>query len=79
MGIYSSSKDYATGVITMLWDGDRPSHDEFLDYAKENYGVTGNLDIEDPTMFKGLRNPGTAKVTPNTQINGACAVKGGMK
>lgn len=65
MCIYESSKDYATGEVLMLWDGDRPSNEEFIEYAKENHGVAGKLVIEDPTTFKGFQNPGTATVTPS--------------
>lgn len=65
MCIYDSSKDNGTGIVLMLWDGDRPSNEEFLDYAMENYGVTGSLVIEDPETFKGYQNAGTATVTPN--------------
>jgi hypothetical protein len=71
MCIYESSKDYGTGSVLMLWDGDRPSNEEFIEYALENYGVTGSLKIEDPETFKGYQSAGTATVTPNAKLNGA--------
>ena len=49
----------------MLWDGDKPSQEEFAEYAAIMYGVTGNLEVDDPTVFRGMLNPGTATVTPN--------------
>lgn len=62
MGIYDSSIDYGTGVVLMLWDGDKPSVEEFLEYSMRNYGIGGWVEIEDPTSFRGLRNPGTATI-----------------
>lgn len=38
MPIYESSKDYGTGVVLILWDGDKPSDEEFLDHARNEYG-----------------------------------------
>lgn len=66
MPIYESSKDYCTGVVLMFWDGDKPSDNEFFDHAKNEYGTAaGTLKIDYPTDFRGTRNPGTARVTPN--------------
>ncbi|MCL4722891.1 MAG: hypothetical protein KJZ90_01250 [Rhodocyclaceae bacterium] len=65
MPIYESSKDYGTGVVLILWDGDKPSDEEFLKYARDKYGVDGALCVEPPTEFHGMTNPGTATVTPN--------------
>ena len=65
MPIYDSSKDYGTGQVLILWDGDKPSNDEFLEHAMNEYGVTGTLEVEEPTVFQGMVNPGTAIVVPN--------------
>ena len=62
MPIYDSSIDRGTGVVLILWDDDRPSDDEFLAHAREEYGVSGDLEVEDPTAFRGLYNPGTATI-----------------
>jgi hypothetical protein len=64
MPIYDSSKDYCTGIVLILWDGDRPSNEEFLEHAKNEYDTEGFLYVEPPTNFRGLVNPGTAEVTP---------------
>ena len=66
MSIYEHTKDYGSGQVLILWDGDRPSDDEFLALARGEYGVIGRLEVEDPWEFRGLKNPGTATVTPNT-------------
>jgi len=71
MPIYESSKDYGTGVVLILWDGDRPSDDEFLEYAMASYGTTGTLEVYEPTDFRGMTNPGTATVTPNINVSGS--------
>ena len=65
MPIYDSSKDYGAGYVLILWDGDKPSDAEFLEHASTLYGVTGRLDVEEPTEVRGMHNPGTAMVTPN--------------
>ena len=63
--ITDSSKDYSTGVVTILWDNDRPTDEEFLSYVFGYYGDTGTLEITGvPNIFKGFYNPGTATVTP---------------
>lgn len=63
MSIFESSKDYGTGTVLILWDGDKPSDDEFIEHARDMYGVTGILMVEDPTIHKGGANPGTATIT----------------
>lgn len=68
MPIYESSKDYGTGQVLMLWDGDKPSNEEFLEYSKIWYGVTGTLEVEEPTVFQGMVNTGTAVVTPKNSV-----------
>ena len=65
MPIYESSKDYGTGQVLILWDEDKPSDEEFLEYAKNKHGITGTLEVDDPSVFRGMVNPGTATVTPN--------------
>lgn len=68
MPIYESSKDYVTGKVLILWDGDRPTNDEFLEHATLVYGVKGSLiEVEEPTVFRGMENPGTAMVMTNGQ------------
>jgi len=64
MSIIDSTKDYGTGVVLMLWDGEVPTRDEFLAFAFDQYGVVGKLEINQPSDHKGGRNPGTATVTP---------------
>ena len=70
MPIYESSKDYGTGQVLILWDGDKPSDDEFVEHAKNEYGTIGKLTVEEPTMFRGMSNPGTATVVPDAKITG---------
>lgn len=65
MPIYESSKDYGTGVVLILWDGDKPSDEEFIAHAKNEYETCGTLTIDYPTEFRGMTNPGTATVIPN--------------
>lgn len=67
MPIYESSKDYGTGQVLILWDGDRPGDEEFLEHAMLEYGTTGTLEVDEPTVFRGITNPGTAIITPNVQ------------
>lgn len=64
--IYDSSKNYYTGVITMIFDGDPPSMTEVDEYLIDNYGigVTGTVDVELPYLFRGLFNPGSITVNP---------------
>lgn len=64
--IYESSKDYGTGMITMHFDEDSPTLTEIDDYLTENYniGVTGTVEVEQPSMFHGYFNPGVIKVCP---------------
>ena len=70
MTIYDSSMDYGTKQVLILWDGDKPSDDEFHEHARELYGVVGRLYVEEPTEFRGMKNPGTATVTPNASLSG---------
>lgn len=70
MPIYESSKDYGTGQVLILWDGDKPSDDEFVEHAKNEYGTIGKLTVEEPTMFRGMSNPGTATVVPDAKLSG---------
>jgi len=70
MPIYESHREYGTGLLLILWDGDKPSDEEFLDHAREQYGMDGTLtlEIDYPTEFRGMSNPGTATVTPNVEV-----------
>lgn len=64
--IYESSKDYGTGRVLILYSEEPPTVNEIQDYVKINYGITdGNIDIEKPSMFRGMMNLGTVTVTPN--------------
>ena len=78
MPIYDSAKDYGTGHVLILWDGDKPSDEEFMDYAKRMYGTTGKLEVEDPQVFRGMENPGTATVTPNAELRGDSGLIAGV-
>jgi len=71
MPIYDSSQDYQTGQVLILWDGDKPSDDEFLEHARKLYDVVGRLEVETPTEFRGMQNPGTATVNPIVILIGA--------
>ena len=64
--IYESSKDYGTGVISMHFDGDTPTQTEIDQYLTENYGIgiSGTVEIEYPSTFRGLQNPGVITVHP---------------
>lgn len=64
--IYESSKDYGTGTILLLFDGDSPSQTEIDEYLTRNYGigVTGAVDVEPPSVFRGFKNLGTVTIKP---------------
>ena len=62
--ILGSSKDYGTGVVLIIWDGIRPSDDEFHAHAAEEYGTTGALEVYDPVHHRAGNNPGAATITP---------------
>lgn len=64
--IYESSKDHGTGAILMLFDGEPPSQTEIDEYLTENYGigVTGTVEVEPPSVFRGMHNPGTIAINP---------------
>ena len=64
MPIFESSKNYVNGAVLILWDGDKPSDEEFLDHARSQYGTEGALSVDGPTEFRGMMNPGVATVTP---------------
>lgn len=64
MPICESSRDYGTGGVLILWDGEQPSEDEFREHALSLYGVTGQLQVDEQSEFRGMLNPGTATVLP---------------
>lgn len=73
MSIYGSSIDYGTGVVTIVWDGKRPSDQEFIDHARLQYGITQYaLSVEEPDNFRGFQNPGIATITPISDEKAAC-------
>ncbi len=69
MSINGSSKNYSTGVVTMRWAGERPSNHQFRKYARENFDVSGLLDVSDPEEYRGVMIPGTATITPPGGVN----------
>ena len=62
--MYESSKDYISGSITILFDGETPTESEILDFVKDNYAFTGTpqIEIEPENEFRGLTNPAVIKV-----------------
>lgn len=66
MPIIESSKDYGTNSVLILWDGIRPTDDEFIEYSIKNHGVNGDLFIENPSNYNGLINLGTCHVVATT-------------
>ena len=62
-GFSNSSKDYGTDEVTITFDGDIPSKEEIIQYCKKNYGfIPSSIDIEPPSNYKGLENPGIIRV-----------------
>ena len=62
-GFSNSSKDYGTDEVTITFDGDIPSKEEIIQYCKKNYGfIPLSIDIEPPSNYKGLENPGIIRV-----------------
>ena len=62
-GFNDSSKDYGTDEVTITFDGDIPSKEEIIQYCKKNYGfVPSSIDIEPPSDFRGMSNPGIIRV-----------------
>jgi hypothetical protein len=62
-GFSDSSKDYGTDEVTITFDGDIPSKEEIIQYCKKNYGfIPSSIDIEPPSNYKGLENPGIIRV-----------------
>ena len=62
--ILESSKDYATGTVTITFDNPIPTRSEINAYTQQNYGMTGTFEIQPPSNFKGMENPGVIKVQP---------------
>ena len=66
--ILESSKDYGTGVVTMLFDGERPSYDEVRAYCYEHYGFKPfGYTTTMPSEYRGLLNPGTILCAINNE------------
>jgi hypothetical protein len=63
--ITDSSKDYFTGKILMIYDGDIPSYEEVNQYCFDNYGFRPNFDytVEPPNEYRGYINHGTVIVS----------------
>ena len=58
--ITESSMDYGTGIVTMLFEGERPSYDAVREYCDKNYGFKPfGFTSTMPNEYKGLLNPGT--------------------
>lgn len=62
--ILESSRDVSTGLILLIFEGDTPTQQQIDDYTYAHHGVTGKADIEPTSECKGLKNPGTIRVTP---------------
>ena len=57
--ILESSMDYGTGIVTMLFEGERPSYDAVREYCDKNYGFKPfGFTVTMPGEYKGLMNPG---------------------
>jgi len=67
--ITESSKDYVTGNVLMLWDGEVPTYEEVNQYCFDNYGFRPNFnyEVDAPNDFMGYINPGTV-VAFNTPV-----------
>lgn len=69
--ITESTMDYGTGIVTILFDGDRPSYDAVREYCNKNYGFKPfGFTVAMPSEYKGMVNPGvvttSAKLRSNT-------------
>lgn len=62
--IYESSKDYGTGIITLIFDDYIPTRTEINAYTTENFGITGKFEITPPSTFRRMENPGAIIVQP---------------
>lgn len=57
--IYEASKDYGTGAITMIGDGNTPERDAW-DYVRDHYGMhpgDGSLEHTPESEYCGMKNP----------------------
>lgn len=62
--IYESSKDYGTGIVTILFDNEIPTRTEINAHTRRHYGMTGKFEIVPPSNFRGTENPGVITVQP---------------
>ena len=57
--ILESTMDYGTGIVTILFDGDRPGYDAVREYCDKNYGFKPvGFSVTMPSEYRGLVNPG---------------------
>jgi len=64
--IYESSKDYLTGRVLLIFDGNAPTAEEVHQYCSKNYGfVPSQIDVELPDEgYGGHPNPGRIRCFP---------------
>jgi len=64
--IYESTKDYLTGKVLLIYDGEEPTLEEIHDYCQRNYGFTpDSIDINQPDEgYGGHPNPGRVYCHP---------------
>jgi hypothetical protein len=63
--IVDSSKDYFTGTVVLMFEGEQPSLSEINEYCRANYGfVPVSVDIDLPNDFLGYTNPGRVHCSP---------------
>jgi len=65
--IYESSKNYSTGEILMIHDGETTVQ-EVRDYLQRNYSQEmsegDQLQFEDASEHRGMKNPATISFSP---------------
>ena len=65
--ITDSSKDYLSGKVFIIFDGEEPTTEVVISYCEKNYGFTPKsifIEPEHEGPF-GMTNPGTAICHPN--------------
>ena len=63
--ITGSSRDYGTGIVTIVYDQSEPSPDQVHDYCVDNYGFPPDeYTVDAPTEYRGLSNPGIITCRP---------------
>lgn len=55
-----------SAIVLILWDGIRPTDEEFLVYAFDKHGVEGEIFVNNPCDYAGMVNVGTCYVIANT-------------